>query len=126
MVAPAQGGRSQCQRSKPTWQSAWMAPSGLSPCTAWENAVWAANNSSKEGRTEDVEGVEARLGRCQDTTRRVMRPAMARAHGGWSGLATDLKIISTGIIAEAWWLSKASGGKPVAKTEGILLGASAF
>lgn len=53
-----------------------------SPCTAWENAVWAANNSSKEGRTEDVEGVEARLGRCQDTTRRVMRPAMARGEFG--------------------------------------------
>lgn len=55
-------------------------------------------------------------------------PELSSSLSSWgrSGLATDLKIISTRIIAEARWLSKASKGKPMAKIEGILLGASVF
>lgn len=59
-----------------------LCSSRLVQCTACATAVWAASKSDKEDRIEDNDGVDSRLGRCQDVTRRMMRPSTVRGNFG--------------------------------------------
>lgn len=59
-----------------------LPPTRLVQCTACATVQCGLLIIVMRGRIEDTEGVEARLGRCQDVTRIMMRPSMTRGNFG--------------------------------------------